>query len=248
MDPTANWSPPHLQDAAASADLGLVDVVIVDALDLVRRAMRMALDDREGIRVAGDAGSIDGAARCVGRNQPHVVVIGTSGMGCPVSDAVRAMVAAAPQCQVVVLLSEVRGQDLYRAIQAGARGVLTPGTSIEGLAEAIRRVSAGRVVADQDALSGLFDHLRNGDLTSHAAAGLCQLTAQERRVLALLTQGASKDDIAAALNISTETVRTHAHNLLRKLGVHSRLEAVAFVNRHDLLPELLMELTPRAHG
>jgi two-component system, NarL family, response regulator DevR len=225
----------------------VVTIFLIEHLELVRRTMHRALEREPDFQVVGEAGTLEDALVMFRHVHPRVAVLAADLPGKRPATVVQRLRAAAPTMQVIVLAGFPDGADLLRAVEAGARACLTYAATISELADAIRAVDVGEPVIDQPALVALFDQMASRALGSDdPAARLQRLTAQERRVLALLTQGASKDSIAAELRISPQTVRTHAQRLLSKLGVHSRLEAVAFVHRHQLLGELVGD-EPR-HG
>ena len=145
-----------------------------------------------------------------------------------------------PDCLVLVLgLAEDDPVTLVRALEAGAAGCLPWDCPLDQLLAATRAVRQAQTVIPDRMLRPLIDELitrrrRHGE----ALRRVKYLTRRERLVLVLLTEGAGKDAIARALFISPETARTHIHNVLRKLAVHSRLEAAAFVIQSGIKDEL----------
>ena len=212
----------------------------MERLTLVRRVIRRTLDAEPDIAVVGDVATLEDALLLAQRMRPRVSLVSAAHLGGRPADAVRTLTEVSPETSVILLSGQPDGADIARAVQAGLRSCLSYASTVSDLVDAIREVHLGNTVVDQPALTALFDHMSHRTASGEEpAAAINRLTAKERVVLGLLAVGASKDDIASELGISTETVRTHAQRLLTKLGVHSRLEAVAFVNQHDLLPELM---------
>jgi DNA-binding NarL/FixJ family response regulator len=221
----------------------MVRLLLVDPLELVRRSLRVALEHEDDIVVVAEAGNVIQAVTALGRAQPDVTVLASTELGCRADEAVRSLRATDPECKIVLVVGPSAVPDLLGAVEAGIRACLTHSATVAQLAEAIRVVQEGGTMIDSEALESLFDQVaRSGTQVSEAQARVERLTLQERRVLALLAQGVRNEEIAARLSISPHTLRTHVQRVLAKLSVHSRLEAVAFVNRHDLLPELEAKL------
>jgi RNA polymerase sigma factor (sigma-70 family) len=107
---------------------------------------------------------------------------------------------------------------------------------MDEVVRAIHDAAAGEIVLDpQDLSSAMREMAQDRERRRDIDLLVGQLSPREREVLSLLVQGATNDDIARKLHLSVETVRTHVRNLLRKLGVHSKLEAAAFAIRHRVV-------------
>jgi DNA-binding NarL/FixJ family response regulator len=221
----------------------MIRLLLVDALELVRRSLRAALERESDIVVVAEASNLTEAVSALGRATPDVTVLASTELEYRSDEAVRSLRATAPDCKIVLVVGPSAVPDLLGAVEAGIRACLTHSATVPQLAEAIRVVHEGGTMIDSDALASLFAQVaRSGTHVNEALSRVERLTLQERRVLALLAQGVRNEDIAARLNISPHTLRTHVQRVLAKLSVHSRLEAVAFVNKHNLLPELEAKL------
>lgn len=120
------------------------------------------------------------------------------------------------------------------AVEAGAAGFLDKNVCIDDLLDTIRAAAAGEVLVDPAVLASLLPELAAQRQVAHdAKARLARLTAREREILDLMASGCRNEAIASRLFISQPTVRTHAQNILSKLGVHSQLEAVALAARNS---------------
>ena len=141
----------------------------------------------------------------------------------------------------VVILSEDEDLELMmEALEAGATGYVTGTCGLSQLVEAVRTVDRGGTIVPTMLLGPMLDRLfrRRRDQDAMMRR-LPRITPRERTVLALLAEGASNQSIAESLGISSETARTHVQHLLAKLGVHSKLEAAAFVLQNGALHDLL---------
>jgi DNA-binding NarL/FixJ family response regulator len=144
-----------------------------------------------------------------------------------------------PECKVVVLADVEDHELLIEALEAGASGFLTKGSPLSELIDAARRVQRGEVLIPPRLLGPLLGRLiRRRREQDQAYRQMSKLTKREKEILALLSDGADNNAIAQALVISPGTARTHVQNVLTKLGVHSRLEAAAFVIRNGIRDEL----------
>jgi two-component system NarL family response regulator len=195
--------------------------------------------DLEVVAVATDgAEAVDEAER----TNPDIALIDAT---LPVRDGVEAtslIRERVPGCRVLMLAGDHDENLLVEALGAGANGYLSKESPLSELIQATRQVHAGETLVPRQMLGALIDRLitrrREQD---EAIRRMSSLTRREREVLAQLANGADNEAIADALVISPETARTHVQNVLGKLGVHSRLEAQAFVHRHGIFEELGVE-------
>jgi DNA-binding NarL/FixJ family response regulator len=201
--------------------------------------MRMVLDTQEGFLVVGEAGDGMQALAEAERVHPQVALVDTD---LPNGDGLRAtamIVDRVEGCHVLLVSDQEDEDTLIAGLEAGASGFVTKSSPIGELLDATERVHAGETVVPPHLLGALLGRLiRRRREHDDALRRLTRLTRREREVLALLAQGADNAGIAQPLVISPETARTHVQNVLGKLGVHSRLEAAAFVIQNGLVEEL----------
>lgn len=152
-------------------------------------------------------------------------------------ETTRRIKAVAPSTRVVVVSGHPRPTILVEAIEAGAAGFLDKDTAVDDLVSTVRAAAAGEILVDPAVLATLLPQLSaERQAAADANTRLARLTGREREILGLMAKGCRNDAIAARLFISSTTVRTHAHNILTKLGVHSQLEAVALAARGGQQP------------
>ena len=141
-----------------------------------------------------------------------------------------------PETQIVVLTRYSDESTLMRAIDSGVSGFLPKGCTLPELISAIRKAANGEIIMPPSLLVGLLKRIpRDKAVITEDDQVREHLTPRERDILTHLARGKSVSTIADELSISTLTVRTHIRNLLSKLGVHSRLEAVAYAIRNGLI-------------
>lgn len=216
-----------------------VQVLIADRQPLFRDALRVVLDGHEDFTVVAEAAEGMLAVSEASRTKPDVALIDADLPNCHGLRAAALIGEQVEGCRTLVLSDQEDDDTLLEALEAGATGYLTKASPIAELIEAARRVAAGETIVPPRMLGTLLARLiqRRRDHEG-AIRQLAGLTRREREVLFLLAQGADNAGIAQPLVISPETARTHVQNVLTKLGVHSRLEAAAFVVNNGLMGEV----------
>ncbi|MCU1374683.1 MAG: putative NarL family two-component response regulator [Actinomycetia bacterium] len=184
----------------------------------------------DGIEVVDLVGRVADAVAAAVAHRPDVVLMDyelPDGNGVSACLAIKAVV---PEAKVVLLTSNADEDVLVAAIEAGASGFVTKHKPAAEVTAAIRAAAGGEMLVSSDMLARLLPRMHRQDRKSGY-----DLTARELEVLELLAEGTPNHELAARMGISRNTVRNHVQNLLTKLGVHSRLEAVALATREGLL-------------
>jgi DNA-binding NarL/FixJ family response regulator len=169
--------------------------------------------------------------------QPDVVLIALrSGGAIDAIEAADRIIEESPEIAVLLMIHERSDIRLFEAIEAGASGVIHDGDDVDDLLNAVRRASRGDVLVDPKRLPQLarraaLERRRRSDVERR----LETLTQREHEILALLRRGLRNDRIGEQLFISPRTVETHVQHVMRKLGVHSKLEAAAFGMHDDIV-------------
>ena len=202
-------------------------IVIADDESLVRMVLRNTVE-AEGFDVAAECATVQDAIELTLAHRPDLVLIDWSlPDGDPV-DAIRAASEVRPPIPVIVLGAEHDGRAPLRSLLAGAAGFLYKDAVLSGFGRTLRAVLEGEAGISRKLSGVVVDRLRGvtpGKLGTRPVRS--PLSTREWEVFDLLCQQRSTDEVAAALSLSPETVRTHIKNILRKLGVSSRAEAVA---------------------
>jgi DNA-binding NarL/FixJ family response regulator len=213
----------------------VTSVLVVDDVDLFRTGLAAALQ-REGFEVVGEADDAEAAISDAESLQPDLVLLDILMPGISGLDAVEKIRAVSPGSRVVMLSASESEEDLLECIKAGARGYLVKDAPFGELANSLHSVAAGGA-----ALSGLMagklldvlsQLLRHQDFMAPRRPAL---TGRELEVLQHVAKGLTSKEIGHVLFISENTVKNHVRNILDKLGLHSRNEAVLYAIREQLI-------------
>jgi DNA-binding NarL/FixJ family response regulator len=223
----------------------LVRVVLADDHDAFLEGLGVVLSAEAGLEVVALAGDGAAALQAVVAHEPDVLVVDTQMPGPGVAELVRLVGQARPATRVLLLAEDTRRQGNGHAVPLPAHPGTTRAVSARELAAAIRAVAEGReppntpapAAPEQEppAATAAPVQVLNGR-DDHAQLLLRSLSERERQILTLLARGYSNRRIAESCYLSINTVRTHVQNVLIKLGVHSKLEAVALAVGRGLVP------------
>jgi DNA-binding NarL/FixJ family response regulator len=206
-----------------------VRVLIVDDDDLMRAGLRGVLSSDAAIEVVGEAGDGRDAIYRARLLKPDVVLMDVRMPDLDGISATRELIAAAPEIRVVVLTTFEQDDYIFGALGAGASGFLLKRSKPEELLTAIHTVAGGEALLSPSVTSRVIERMAQDPTPDpQRDARLDDLTAREREVLELIARGLSNAEIADALVIEASTVKTHVKNVLAKLGVRDRLQAVIF--------------------
>jgi DNA-binding NarL/FixJ family response regulator len=209
-----------------------VRVVIADDQPLMRAGFRAVLEATGSIEVVAEAGDGEEAIRAAEQHRPDVVLMDIRMPGVDGIEATRRL----PRQRVLILTTFGLDDYIVDALRAGASGFLTKDAPAAHLVAAVRAIAAGDAVLSPAVTRRLLDRVA-GRLppAARSADGLGELTDREREVLQLVAAGLSNGEIAAALVVAEPTVKTHVSNLLGKLGLRDRVQAVIFAYEHGLV-------------
>jgi DNA-binding NarL/FixJ family response regulator len=221
----------------AAAVTDAIRVMICDDHALFRRGLIMVLESESGVEVVGEAEDGEESIRKAAELAPDVVLMDVRMPNVGGIEATRAIAEVVPSAKILMLTVSDDEDDLYDAIKAGATGYLLKEISIEEVASAIRAVVTGQSLISPSMASKLLTEFTN--LAKRAderqAVPTPRLTDRELEVLKVVAQGMSNREIAGELFISENTVKNHVRNILEKLHLHSRMEAVVYAVREKLL-------------
>jgi two-component system, NarL family, response regulator LiaR len=206
-----------------------IRVMIVDDYTMVRRGLTTFLKAFDDLELAGEADSGETAIKLCAEVLPDVILMD---MVLPEMDgatATRVIKKQFPQVQVIALTSFKEGDLIKNALEAGAIGYLLKDVSADDLARAIRAAHSGRATLSPEAAEVLVQAAHQPP-----PPGL-DLTERERDVLALMIEGLNNIQIAGKLGVSPSTIKSHVSNILSKLGVTSRTEAVTLALRNHIV-------------
>ena len=205
-----------------------IRVLVVDDQELVRLGFCVILDAADGITVVGEAANGEAAVSQVAEHEPDVVLMDIRMPGMDGLEATRRITGGPEAAPKVVMLTTFDLDDyVYEALRAGASGFLLKDSPRHDLIAAVRAAAAGDALLAPSVTRRLIEQFaRRPPETSPSPSQLASLTARERDVLLLLARGHSNAEIATVLFVSEATVKTHVGNLLAKLGLRDRVQAV----------------------
>lgn len=222
-----------------------IRLLVAHAQALPRKALKWALDSQPLFDVVGEAGDLITVLELSARFQPHMILVDSDLPGLVLPDSLQELMEVVPESNVLILAASGHEETLLRAIQGGARGYVTTEYRLPALAQAVQAAARGEMIVPRRMLRGLLDGILEDHFERERAIRLVStLSDREKAVLRLLLEGGNNDTIAEALFISPQTARTHIQNILVKMRVHSRLEAVALVRKHGILAELIERAAP----
>ena len=209
-----------------------IRVLIADDHSMVRRGLATILKLEPDLQLVGEAGSGREAVEVCGRVQPDVVLMDLIMPEMGGAAATAAIRRQWPQVQVIALTSFQEKELVREALRAGAIGYLLKNVSAADLAAAIREAHAGRSTLAPEAIQALIQAEPASPLALDDLAASFVLTPREQEVLALMIEGLSNPDIAERLVVSRSTAKAHVSNILSKMSVSNRAEAIALALQH----------------
>ena len=204
-----------------------IRIVIADDQALVRSGFRLIVDARPDLEVVGEAEDGEQAVALVEELEPDVILLDIRMPNLDGVEATKQIVASGSGTRILVLTTFDLDEYVYGAIRAGASGFLLKDVRPGELVDAIRVVASGNALLGPTAVERLLRRF-SVPVDDHPmdTAAVGSLTDREAETLRLLANGLSNAEIAATLVVSETTVKTHVSNLLRKLGVRDRVQAV----------------------
>ena len=208
-------------------------IILVDDHEVVRLGLKALLDRHPNFEVVGEAGTAREAVELVESMEPDVVVLDIRLPGGSGIEACQEIADRFPNSKVIMLTSYADDEMLFSAIRAGAAGYVLKQIGGEDLVRAIEAVGRGEALLDPAVTQRIFQEVRKAAREEEASA-FSTLTAQERHVLLLVSEGRTNREIAKFLFLGEGTVRNYVSSILSKLGVSNRAEAAAFAVEHNL--------------
>ncbi|MEP6816511.1 MAG: response regulator transcription factor [Marmoricola sp.] len=231
MSDTERSSGPASGDTQAEP----IRVVVVDDQELFRRGLTMLLGVEPDIEVVGEAGDGLSAAQLVADVVPDVVLLDVRMPKRTGLEACIEIKELVPAARIIMLTVSDEEADLYEAVKNGASGYLLKDSSIDEVAQAVRVVAEGQSLISPSMAVKLLDEFKEMSRTDRDQVPTPRLTDRELEVLRLVATGLNNREVARLLFISENTVKNHVRNILEKLQLHSRMEAVMYAVREKLL-------------
>lgn len=220
-------------------------LLLIDEHALFRSAMAAAFDAHPDFTVVGEADSVPAGQDALAACKPTVVLVSTNLPGFASMAGPTAQPSDGRPAKCVAICDRPDRWTLRAVIEAGIDGFVTKDMELHRLVEAVQRVLGGEAFVPPGMLGSLLRDLIDANRAAdQALQRFMRLTRREKEVLELLVEGCDHDAVADILGISTPTARTHAQNVITKLGVHSRLEAIALAVEHRLVERLPIGRNP----
>ncbi len=218
-----------------------ISVVIVDDHRAFGEALAIALEKEHDLEVVAVTADGAEAVHVAAEVRPDVILLDLEMPGMGGLEASPRIREASEGTTIIILTGSEDTLAHGRAVEAGAHGFLQKTAAIGEVADAVRRAHSGGSLNPQDEVAAALERVRrartrNGDMKRR----LDRLTPRELEILQLLSDGRSPDDIAVELGVSRHTLRTHVQNVLMKLGVHSKLDAIVAAIRHGKVQTLAL--------
>jgi two-component system nitrate/nitrite response regulator NarL len=210
-------------------------VAIVDDHQVLVDALRMAIQAQKDLDVAGTGSTCAECLELVQRTVPQVLLLEVRLPDGDGIDLVPAIKTCSPETNILILTSLSDEETLLRAMQSGVSGFVSKSHNLSEVMQAIRQAAAGEIAIPTGLLLMLLSCTPRDRRA--VARGRDTLTPREREILTLLANGQTVDNIAQALIIAPLMVRTHIRNLLKKMGMGSRLQAVTYALKHGLIDQ-----------
>jgi len=208
----------------ASAKPTSISILLVDDHFVVRSGLAASLGLEADLKIVAEAGDVAEGLAAFLRHKPDVVIMDLQLGGGSGVEATAQLCREHPGARVLMFSSFARDEDVYRAIRAGALGYLQKAAPREELLQAVRSVAQGKRFLPADMAQRLAERL-----------GRPEPSARELEVLRLIAQGRGNKEIAAALKVSDETVKSHVSNIMQKLHAQDRAHAVTEAIRMGLI-------------
>lgn len=212
-----------------------IRVMVVDDHALVRRSLAQLLSQASDIETVAECETADRAIDEAIRLNPDVVLMDIDMPGVAAFDAARTIRARSPGSRIIFLSAFTHDRYIEAALAAGAMGYLTKDEPPETVARAVRTVASGRTAFSAEVQARLIIDAQGVRLSPSVQSRTASLSAREIEVLRYIAQGLAKKEIAEIMHLSVKTVENHSANLMKRLGIHDRVELARFAIREGLV-------------
>lgn len=210
-------------------------LLLCDDHAMFRQGLRSILETEDDVRIIGEASTGREAVRHALETKPDVVLMDIQMPELDGVAATKAILAEDPDIRVIILTMYRQDRYVFEAIKVGARGYMLKDADAGDLISAIRRVAAGETLLNAEMAASILDEFRKTDqLPAHPDHRIRELTDREEEILRHLAQGATNQEIAAALDVSEKTVRNRLSEIFSKLRLNNRTQAALYALREGI--------------
>jgi DNA-binding NarL/FixJ family response regulator len=212
-----------------------IRILLIEDNRILRDGIRAMINKQADLRVVAASGGNHDTLLQVRTTKPHVVLIDLGLRNENGLEVVTVMSKELPQVKVIGMGLIPSQQDIVEFVEAGAAGFILKDATVADVLETIRAVSHGTKILPPLLTGSLFSHVVNHAIKKgkRSLTSAVRMTKREREVIVLIAEGLSNKEIASRLNLSTYTVKSHIHNILEKMALHSRLEIAAHTYEHE---------------
>ena len=211
-----------------------IRVMVIDDNRLVREGLRALLDEQPDLQVVATAEDRATGLRHVQELTPHIVLVDAALDNGDSYSFVEVLRKTAPEAKVIVMDLLPAPEDVIEFVKAGANGFIMKDATLDDLVSTIRSVALGADVVPPALTGTLLSHIAQQAASVRHVPGVAEavrMTKREKEIMNLIAEGMSNKEIAQRLSIATYTVKSHVHNILEKLALHSRLQIAAYTHR-----------------
>jgi len=215
-----------------------IRVIVIDDNRLVREGLQALLDEQPDLKVVAAVEDRTSGLRVLQEFTPHIVLVDAALDNGDGYGFVGVLRKTAPETKVIVMDLLPAPEDVIEFVKAGANGFIMKDATIDELVSTIRSVALGADVVPPALTGTLLSHIAQQAAVRRMpdAAESVRMTKREREIMNLIAEGLSNKEIAQRLNIATYTVKSHVHNILEKLALHSRLQIAAYSHKAASAP------------
>ncbi len=212
-----------------------IRVMVVDDQAIVREGVKALLESHEDIEVVTEAGSSDECLKVVGEVMPEIILMDMKMPGIGGIETIRLVKERYPQIRLISLTNYDDEEYVLESIKAGADAYILKDVKKGDLPKIIRDVYGDRSFIDATVTRKLFASIREPNNKEETPLNRSLLSERELQILAYIVKGKSNKEIAGAVNLSNDTVKSHLKNIYQKLNVHSRSQAASIAIREKLV-------------
>lgn len=209
----------------------MIEILLVDDHEMVRLGVSAYLQTQQDMQVVGEASNGKEAVEKALVLRPHIILMDMVMPEMNGAEATAEIINQWPEAKVIIVTSFLDDDKVYPALEAGAISYILKTSNAKQIADAIRETLKGQTVLEPEVTTKMMQKMRTPTVTALHD----QLTEREMEVLLLLAEGKSNQEIADTLFIALKTVKTHVSNLLSKLEVNDRTQAVIYAYTHKLI-------------